>query len=69
MSIDERRYVYRSKYCKNKRCQIVTIAEIWEKVQDDVDFQDMLQHLIELYGSEMTERKTDMFVNLFVECE
>lgn len=39
-------------------------AEIWEKVQNDVYFRDILQYLIELYGSEMTERKIDRLVNL-----
>lgn len=39
-------------------------AEIWEKIQYDVDFQDMFQYLLDLYGEELTDRKLDRFVNL-----
>lgn len=39
-------------------------AEIWEKIQYDVDFQDMFQYLIDLYGEELTDRRLDLLVNL-----
>ena len=39
-------------------------AEVWEKVQYDVDIQDMFQYLLDLYGEELTERRLDMLVNL-----
>lgn len=39
-------------------------AEIWEKIQCDMDFQDMFQYLLDLYGEELTERRLDKFVNL-----
>lgn len=40
------------------------IAEIWEKIQYDVDVQDMFQYLIELYGEELTEQRIERLVNL-----
>ncbi len=39
-------------------------AEVWEKIQYNVDFQDMFQYLIDLYGEEMTDRRLDILVNL-----
>lgn len=39
-------------------------AEIWEKIQYDVDFQDMFQYLLDLYGEELTDRRLDRLVNL-----
>lgn len=39
-------------------------AEIWEKIQCDMDFQDMFQYLLDLYGEELTERGLDKLVNL-----
>lgn len=39
-------------------------AEIWEKVQYDVDIQDMFQYMLDLYGEEMTERRLEMLVKL-----
>lgn len=39
-------------------------AEVWEKIQYDVDFQDMFQYLMELYGEELTEHKVERLVNL-----
>ena len=39
-------------------------AEVWEKVQYDVDIQDMFQYLLDLYGEELTEQRLDMLVNL-----
>ena len=39
-------------------------AEIWEKIQYDVDFQDMFQYLLDLYGEELTEHGMERLVNL-----
>ncbi|MBR5565797.1 MAG: SEC-C domain-containing protein [Roseburia sp.] len=39
-------------------------AEIWEKIQDDVDFQDMFGYFLDLYGEELTESKLEKLVNL-----
>ena len=39
-------------------------AEVWAKIQYDVDFQDMFQYFLDLYGEELTERRLDRLVNL-----
>ena len=39
-------------------------AEVWAKIQYDVDFQDMFQYFLDLYGEELTERRLDKLVNL-----
>uniref|UniRef100_UPI004056654E SEC-C metal-binding domain-containing protein n=1 Tax=Acetatifactor sp. TaxID=1872090 RepID=UPI004056654E len=39
-------------------------AEVWEKIQYNVDFQDMFQYLIDLYGEELTDRRLDRLINL-----
>lgn len=40
------------------------VAEVWAKIQYDVDFQDMFQYFLDLYGEELTERRLDRLVNL-----
>lgn len=39
-------------------------AEVWEKVQYDVDIQDMFQYMLDLFGEELTERRLEMLVKL-----
>lgn len=39
-------------------------AEVWGKIQYDVDFQDMFQYFLDFYGEELTERRLDKLVNL-----
>ncbi len=39
-------------------------AEVWAKIQYDVDFQDMFQYFLDLCGEELTERRLDRLVNL-----
>lgn len=38
-------------------------AEIWEKIQYDVDFQDMFQYLLDLYGEELTDQRKKLLMN------
>ena len=40
------------------------VAEVWEKIQYDVGFEDMFQYFLDLYGEELTERRLDRLVNL-----
>lgn len=42
-------------------------AEVWEKVQYDVDIQDMFQYMLDMYGEELTERRLEILVNLLQE--
>lgn len=39
-------------------------ADIWENVEDEADFQDILQYLIDMCGEELTGRKVDQLINL-----
>lgn len=39
-------------------------AEIWDKIQNNIDFQDILQYLMDLYGEELTENRLEKLVGL-----